>query len=49
MKHFHQLTQEINLFLSSKQSQALVYFIVFFFYYKHIAKTQFVVICISTL
>lgn len=23
MKHFHQLTQEINLFLSSKQSQAL--------------------------
>lgn len=25
MKHFHQLTQEINLFLSSKQSQALVF------------------------
>uniref|UniRef100_A0A3Q3MNH3 5-oxoprolinase, ATP-hydrolysing n=1 Tax=Labrus bergylta TaxID=56723 RepID=A0A3Q3MNH3_9LABR len=24
MKHFHQLTQEINLFLSSKQSQALI-------------------------
>lgn len=23
MKHFHQLTQEINLFLSSNQSQAL--------------------------
>lgn len=48
MKHFHQLTQEINLFLSSKQSQALV-FIFFVFLKKYIEKTHVVVICISRL
>lgn len=29
MKHFHQLTQDINLFLSSKQSQALDFLLYF--------------------